>query len=378
MSEFKVRVHDLYGTMDTTEKLETVLQQTADSVRLIKQGLRMQIRQRERIDNRLTASVQRLEAQRQSVGRAVNTGRQVASLYQENEEQLLQNTIYPPKSGAYGGGYHPPGGGVKLLFPDGVLDTILNILPYFIQGFVLSQLPPSSSGAVVSGEVTGVADFLGHVITGRAKGDLLGYEIKRKSKAEWDSKKGEVGISEELKGEVHAAKGEISLEDGELHRSSLEGKLLTGYISGQIAATLYKDGKLDPSVEAKVKTGGSVVSGKFEHRNGTEDFNQHISAKGDLLSAKAEAGVSVGKDGFEAKAGAEAYVATGEVTGGLTLFGIKIDATVEGKAGGAGVKAGGSVGKDSVSGELGAGLGLGAGLKIKIDWSNAFWKKWGW
>ena len=36
----------------------------------------------------------------------------------------------------------------------------------------------------------------------------------------------------------------------------------------------------------------------------------------------------------------EAYAAKGEVKGGITIFGIKIDAAVEGKAGAIGAKAG--------------------------------------
>lgn len=74
--------------------------------------------------------------------------------------------------------------------------------------------------------------------------------------------------------------------------------------------------------------------------------------------------------GAKGKVGAEAYLAQGKVSGGFTIFGIKIDAGVTGKAGGAGVSAEGNVTTGGVSGKIGAGLGLGAGVEISIDWSN--------
>lgn len=89
MSEFKIRVQDLYGIMDSTEALEAVLQQAADGVQSVKRGLRAQVRQRERIDSRLVSTIQQLEKQRQSVGRIVSVGRQAAGLYQDTERALL-------------------------------------------------------------------------------------------------------------------------------------------------------------------------------------------------------------------------------------------------------------------------------------------------
>ena len=57
--------------------------------------------------------------------------------------------------------------------------------------------------------------------------------------------------------------------------------------------------------------------------------------------------------------------------GGVEFAGIKIEAAVEGKAGAIGAKAGGSVTGNAAEGEIGGSLGLGAGLKIKVDWSGA-------
>lgn len=93
-------------------------------------------------------------------------------------------------------------------------------------------------------------------------------------------------------------------------------------------------------------------------------------AKGELLTAEAEAGVTVSKDGIGAKAGAEAYLAKGEIEGGFEFFGVEVNVKAEGGAGGASAKIGGEVSDDGVSAEIGAGIGIGAGLEVEIDWSE--------
>ena len=84
-----------------------------------------------------------------------------------------------------------------------------------------------------------------------------------------------------------------------------------------------------------------------------------------------EGGVRISGDGVEIGGKAESYAATGKVTGGKTFFGIKIDVSIEGKAGGAGVEGGFMANDSSVSAKLGAGLGLGAGVELTVDWSGA-------
>ena len=147
---------------------------------------------------------------------------------------------------------------------------------------------------------------------------------------------------------------------------------------------MYKDGKFSPTLDAKLKAEAAAAKGSAEAKVGTDEINGHIKGSGTLLGAEAEASGSVGKItykdettgqtktelGAKGKVGAEAYLAQGKVSGGFTIFGIKIDAGVTGKAGGAGVSAEGKVTTGGVSGKIGAGLGLGAGVEISIDWSN--------
>lgn len=89
MSEFKVRIQNLNSAMDSTQQLESVLKQAADSVQSIKRNLRAQVRQRERIDSRLSFAAEQLLTEKQSIRRVVLVGRQAAELYQKNEEHLL-------------------------------------------------------------------------------------------------------------------------------------------------------------------------------------------------------------------------------------------------------------------------------------------------
>ena len=149
---------------------------------------------------------------------------------------------------------------------------------------------------------------------------------------------------------------------------------------GEIAATMYKDGKLDPRFAAVAAAGANVVSGSINSKIGNDQFDVHSKASGELLGAHAEAGVQIGKVkykdengneveayGAQATVGAEAYLAKGEVSGGFKIFGYDIDFSLEGKAGGAGVKAGVTATTGGIEGELGAGLGLGLGIKFHIS-----------
>ena len=162
----------------------------------------------------------------------------------------------------------------------------------------------------------------------------------------------------------------------------LEGSLVNASVDGAIGLSLFSNGTFEPSVYANVSAKANVAEGKVSSQFGTNEFNYHTEAKGSVLGAKAEAGVQAGKImnedgtykyGVSAKAGAEAYVAEGSVSGGFTLFGIKFDASVSGKAGGAGASIGGEATTSSAEGEIGLGLGLGLGLKVKVDWSGFKW-----
>lgn len=238
-------------------------------------------------------------------------------------------------------------------------------------------------GAVLGGSVTGDGEFLGVSASGTAEGELIGGSVSTKSKANWDLKDKDAGIEKSITAEGHLAKGSLEGNYGILG-GKVEGTVGSVSATGSIGASLYKDGKFSPALEAELKGKAAVAEGEAEIKLGNDEFNGHVNAEGTVLGAEAElsggAGMITYKDettgktktelGVSGKAGAEAYLAEGSISGGFTIFGIEIDVGVSGKAGGAGVEAGGRVTTGGISGEIGAGLGLGLGLELSIDWSD--------
>lgn len=237
--------------------------------------------------------------------------------------------------------------------------------------------------AILSGKKTGSGSFLGLKTEGTAEGDFIGGSIETKSKAKWNPKDGEIGIEKDIEAEGHVAKGKLEGSIGYL-AGEIDGSVGNVGAVGTIGATLMKDNKFVPSVEIGGKAEASVAKGNAEIRNGTEENNIHIGANGSVLDASAEAKSSVGfikvedpqthklktKFGIEGKAGAEACAAKGEISGGISIFGIKIEAGVSGKAGAVGAGVGGSLTTGGVSGKIDAALVLGLGVEINIDWSD--------
>lgn len=201
-------------------------------------------------------------------------------------------------------------------------------------------------------------------------------------------KKKEAQISTGIEAEGHLAKGEVKGSYGILGG---EGNISVGNVGaeGSVGLSLFKDGKLYPSVGIDGKASVSGASGELKGQIGTDDYNAHVKASGDLLKAEAkgsagagfvqfekEDGTGVSGLGVEGSVAAEAYLATGKLSGGIEIMGIKIDGAIKGHAGGAGVKAGGALTTNGVSGELGAGLGVGGGVKITVDWSDFHLPSW--
>lgn len=142
---------------------------------------------------------------------------------------------------------------------------------------------------------------------------------------------------------------------------------------GKIGVALFDNGKLAPQLKAEVEAGVKAAEGEVE----LSYRNNYLKGKGELLGAKAEAkagagvitvednGVKKQAFGIQAKAGAEAYMARGEVTGGYKIFGLDISAKIGGKAGAIGAKAGGSISTKGFS--FGASLSLLLGLDFELS-----------
>lgn len=228
--------------------------------------------------------------------------------------------------------------------------------------------------SVLSGGAEGETKLAGRVASGAASGGVLGIAASIKPYAKGSEQEGKDAGSASFGGkaeaEVYGVRGKLE-GDADIVHGGVEGKVFCGAVSGTLGASLMSDGASGMGFEAGVKADGAVLCAEGNLRVGPEDYNVHAKAKGKVLDAQAEAKLKAGSEGLEVKTGAEAYVATGELSGGIALLGIKIDATVEGKVGGIGGKVGAKAGPTSVEGEIGAGLAVGAGIKIKVDWSGA-------
>lgn len=207
------------------------------------------------------------------------------------------------------------------------------------------------------------------------------FQAKGTSSASWDIEKGDVKAGVKGNASFSLVDGEVSGNIG-YAKGTLGGSVGNVGAEGSVGLSLFSGGQFAPAIYGSAKAEANVAEGKVSGQLGTDEYNVHVAAEGTLLGAEAEAKFQAGrivkedgtvKYGVEGKVGAEAYVAKGSIKGGFTLFGVKIDASVEGKAGGAGAKAGGEVTNSTAEGELGLGLGLGLGVKVKIDWTNFKW-----
>lgn len=223
--------------------------------------------------------------------------------------------------------------------------------------------------AIVGGGVAGV-------------GGLSGVSGKFFSGLTWDPAEKESGLI------IYQEHREKSLTSGKLSgglgdlSASMEGKVGSSEVTGTVGLSLYKDGKLSPALEMKLKSEIAAFKGKAGAQYGNEQFNGHVKAEVGVGVLESELAVGAGvitytdkagnqktELGLRGKAGAAAYVTSGKVSGGLTIFGIEINATAKGHVG-AGFEAEGRITTGGVSGSIGGSLGLGGSVEISLDWSN--------
>lgn len=186
------------------------------------------------------------------------------------------------------------------------------------------------------------------------------------------------GLAFEAEAKGSILHGEAGVE-GEYGKLAGEASVLGGGAGFMIGFS-----GLDHSIEDG-EAGGTIggisaeanayaAQGEVEGRLGTEKNNLHVGADGTVCGAEAEAKAGLMYDetgyGIGAEAGAEAYVAKGEVKGGIEIAGIKITGSLGGKALSAGAHAGGKITVGSIGFDLGASLGIGADVGIELDWSD--------
>lgn len=191
------------------------------------------------------------------------------------------------------------------------------------------------------------------------------------ARAEAHAEDGDYGANASANAEVSVLKGEASAS-GAYGEATASGSVLSANAEVSAGANLHiKDGIAYGEATASAAVMAAVASAKIDGQYGTEKNNVHAQAEGSVLEAAAEAktGITVNENGtstITAKAGAEAYLAKGEVSGGFSLFGVKVDLGIEGGIG-VEAKAGGEVSTSGI--ELEVGLGP-IGGTVGIDWSD--------
>lgn len=361
MSEYTMFFSKIENCSPNMKKITPVMNTNICSIRRIMGNLCLSGSAQSAIKQSLKVSIEKLEQNSKSVkGMADNLDKAV-SLYKNTEQtimlrQKLSNIKLPKSQGSIESGSKETKEG-------------------------------ENSAAVWKKSAGIVGTILGMKSAGEASVNLLGGSWNGKFtsgiKYDEDGKLSSVSlISGSVSAEGHCIQGGVKGNIGPL-MGSVKGTAGKISAKGEVGVTLYKDGKLAPQIGIGGELSAVGVEGEAEVGLGTENNNIHGKASGKVGAAKVKGEAGVGKITYETDSGekktgygvkgevrAEAYAAEGTVSGGVEIFGIKIDVGLTGKAGGGGVKVGGYATTGGVSGSFHGGLGLGAGIDVSIDWTG--------
>lgn len=404
MSEFSTKINQLQSSVQEEVYHSSELDGIEDKIRYVKSNLRWKISAEAGIQSRLSKLAEKATDHRKGMESLRGALDQSLALYQMTEKKLCGNSADQSwLEKLIGDGIDDLGKNLASIAAGALAGGVASIIPGLQAGAIGKEVADkvrenfedsgSDSISVAKGSLEVGGNILGKDAELSLEGELLGasYEKKLESGITID-KDGNIDsltlLEAELGGEAHLAKGSAS---GSWGRLSGNASAAVGVVSavGTIGASLFKDGKFAPQIGAKAEAKAVAAQGEVEGKYGSEDFNAHGKAEGELGTASAYAETQVGlvtyKDkngnevtgwGAKGEVGAEAYLATGKVSGGYTIFGIDIDVGLEGKVGGAGVTAGGGVTTGGIGGSVSLGAGLGLGLDVSIDWTDCvLWKK---
>lgn len=387
MAQYTVNTDTLRAGADSLRAAQQSLRSEAAKLALIQISRALNSRSSVVLMSRIADCNLAMMNQSLDLGRLARGLDSIASLYERNETNLsepktaiqaITEHLIDAISNITGGG----DGDAENDNWTGNWPWLMKLSPVGVLGLLTGGGIPEE-GSLFGGEVIGNGSLWGIPCSGQAGYGILGYEADGIAEAKWKPQDGEAKIQYGGELEGYIARGNASGNFGILGGS---GEVSAGNaaVSGGIGLTLFDNGKFSPAIGAEVKAEASVLEGKGEVYLGDENNNVHVKGSGTVLGAEASAEAKIGvitttdpatgetvtSYGVKGEAGAEAYLAEGKVSGGISIFGIDIDVGVSGKAGGAGVKAGGSVTTNGISGEVGVGLGLGGGVEISVDWSD--------
>nr|WP_288827918.1 hypothetical protein [uncultured Clostridium sp.] len=383
MGDFCIKCSSVLQQIQELEVIKKDLSSAADEISQVKQTLRFKVQARNQIDQKLNNLLEESREHLNSVIAMKSGLEKAVTIYRTTEKGILNYTN--GKSASPG---IKPGISLGVVSEGGGNNSGGGRFGNSAAGWI-SSLTGSHVASVLNGSGTIGGDFLGKDYSLTAKGSVLGAEGKVGYKTNWDILKkdeeaGEIGVTAKAGLDLYAAKGEVEAKYGSFSAKA-ESSILNagGSISGGLL--VYQNGKFDPCLELKAKASASAAKGSVSIQNGNDVFNTHQSVEGTLLGAEASAGVQAGRIsnedgssayGVKAEAGAEAYLARGEVKSGFTIFGIKVDAAVGGKAGAVGAKASAAATTGGVQLKAGVSALLGIDVDVKIDWSGVKLPTW--
>ncbi len=230
----------------------------------------------------------------------------------------------------------------------------------------------SLDGSVVKGWTNFATHLFGIGATGSVSGELLQGDVKSSSEGRYDHHAGNLFLTgKNIKASGSLARGRGEVDYGYLHADG-DVKFVTGAAQGTAAASLLLEGKFDPSVTLTQSARISAVDASVGGRLGTASYNQHVEAKGALLTAGEGTRAYIGKRGLGFIVDAEAAVARGEIWSGYTIMGVKADVGIGGSLLSDGFTVGFGADRDTkiATGVISAAYGAGATVEYRIDWSG--------
>ena len=264
-------------------------------------------------------------------------------------------------------------------------------------GGQINKTKNSIGGEVYGGSFSGSGESMLGVNTSVSGGSkFVSGELNKSFKGVGNVKLDKNGKVSEVNLFDASVQGKGSVASGHVEGSygvasaNAEGNL--GAVEGKAGAKIkvFEKGKFAPQASVEAKASIDAVKGSLGATIGSKTNNVHVKANGVVGHAEAKAKAGIGKITYEdedgqtktgygayAEAGAEAYLAKGTLSGGLTVCGVKVDASVDFKAGGGGAKGSAEVQTGGLKAGLGIGAILGLGVNISIDWSGFKWPKFG-
>jgi hypothetical protein len=370
MPDILIRGDAAKNQIEEELQMQIKLNDIAERIADVKSSLRFKIQASEQIGNQLEHLIHNVERHSKGMGLLSHTLSDSINKYDKTESKIIAHTSSMN-----------PSDKAKNSNSNGSVNRGMNEQSKSeSKGFFEKLL---EDGKVEDSLISNTIKFGGSIFginAGIESTDkFLGYVAKMGAESNFNIMEGDAAAVAKASLEGYLYQGEVKGNIGLLSNKYTE-TVGSGKVEGELSASLMKDNEFQPGINAKLSGELKGITASDEIQFGTDEYNAHSSIEGTLGDVKGEAGIGIGdlgldKDGdqlygAQAKAGWEASLLKGEVKSGYTVCGIKIDAGIEGKLISAGAEAGASITNKSANVNIGASAGLGAEVKINVDWSE--------